>query len=303
MTFGVLGPYLDTTTASATKLNGQSMISGAGADLATLSPSIHKLVHCTASGSGFTVEHTYVANSTSDAYIDITGGGTAVAAATQVATLAAYSKVIDTGGLFTFDFKKAKWIESVSGTGAITDDVDGTTAEQAIKLASGATSGGRSAVTQIGLMQDFSKRSFISFKSRIGTLSSMNCRGGVNCDLVTSADSNTVNYAAEICTATNNNWYIRSATASATSASNTAITATTNRVGIKLEHYPDLGTPAVLMYIDAAAAVQKTSNIPTTGTGTNNNVMRFSNKNSTSSDRPWFVYGCRLVYTVSGAWV
>ena len=112
-----------------------------------------------------------------------------------------------------------------------------------------------------------------------------------------------MNYGAEVCTATNNNWWIRSATASATSATNTAIAATTNRVGIKLEAYPDLGTPAILMYIDAATAVQKTTNVPITGTGANNDVIRFSVKNSTSNDRPWFVYGCRLAYTVSGAWV
>ena len=211
--------------------------------------------------------------------------------------------MIDTGGQFTFNVHKASWVESVSGTGAIADDTDGTTGELSIKLSPGATSGGRAAITQIGLMQDFSKRSFLSFKSKIGTLSCINLSGGVNSDLVTSVDSNTVNYGAEVCTATNNNWWISTATASATSATNTAIAATTNRVGIKLEAYPDLGTPAVLMYIDAAAAVQKTTNVPITGTGANNNVIRFSVKNSTVSDRPWFIYGCRLAYTVSGAWV
>ena len=181
--------------------------------------------------------------------------------------------------------------------------MDGTTGELSIKLATGATSGGRSAITQVTLKQDFSKNSFLSFKSKVGTLSSLNLRGGVNCDLVTGADTNTISYSAEICTATNNNWFLRTATSGANTATNTSIAATTNRVGIKLEHYPALGTPSVLMYIDAAAAVQKTSNVPTTGAGANNNVLRFSVKNSTSSDRPWFIYGSRLVYQVLDSWV
>ena len=301
MTFGSLGPWLDQTANSATKLNGMTRISGSGADLATLSPALHKFLHCTATGSGFTVDHNYMANSTNDAYIDETNPASAVV--TYVANIAGNSSVIDTGAWLTMDVHKSKWIESVSGTGAITDDTDGTTSELAIKLATGATSGGRSAITQIGLKQDFSKRSFISFKSRVSTLSSLNLRGGVNCDLVTSSDANVIQYSAEICTVTNNNWFVRSATTSANTATNTSIAATTNRVGIKLEHYPDLGTPAVLMYIDTNSAVQKTTNVPTTGTGANNNVMRFSVKNSTGSDRPWYIYGSRLVYTVSDSWV
>lgn len=298
MTFGVLGPWLDTTAGSAVKLDGMTRISGAGVDLATLSPSIHKFLHCTASGSGFIVDHNYMANSTSDAYIDEqTAGSTA-----YITTIATNSKVIDTGGLFVFDVHVADWVASNTSTGTTTDDTDGTTGELSIKLAPGITSGSRAQVTQIGLKQDFSKRSFLSFKSRVGTLSSLNLRGGVNCDPVTSTDSNTISYSAEICTATNNNWYVRSATPSANTASNTGIAATTNRVGIKLEHYPDLGTPSVLMYIDAATAVTKTSNVPTTGAGANNAVIRYSIKNSTTADRPWFMYGCRLVYTVSDNW-
>lgn len=300
MSFGAYGPWLDTTAASATKLDGMTRISGPGSLLATLSPSIHKFLHCTASGSGFVVDHNYCANSTNDAYLD----EQSTASTNYVTTFSANSKVIDTAGHFTFDLKKAKWLESVSGTGVITDNTDGTTGELSIKLATGATSGGRSSVTQVGLIPDFGKRSFLSSKVRIETLSSLNCRGGINCDLVTSADSNNPNYAWEVCTATNNNWFIRCADGTATSASNTAIAATTNRTGLKLEHYPDLGTPSVLLYIGTASAVQKTTNVPTSpDVGVNNNVIRFSIKNSTTADRPMHIYGCRLVYTVTDAWV
>ena len=69
MVFGVLGPWLDQTAASATKLNGMMRISGAGADLAGLSPSIHKFLYCTSAGSGFLSEHSYKANAAGDAYL------------------------------------------------------------------------------------------------------------------------------------------------------------------------------------------------------------------------------------------
>ena len=298
MVFGALGPWLDQTANSATRLNGMMRISGPGGDLAGLSPAIHKFLYCTSSGSGFITEHSYKANAAGDAYLDETTGATVTAYTTN---LAGNSKILDYQ--LTMDMEKARFAESVSGTGVITDDVDGTTGELAVKLATGATSGGRSAITSIGLKQDFSKNSFLSFKSRVGTLSSLNLRGGVNCDLVTSADSNTISYSAEICTATNNNWFLRTATTGANTATNTSIAATANRVGIKLEHYPALGTPSVLMYIDAAAAVQKTSNVPTTGAGANNDVIRFSVKNSTIADRPWYIYGVRLVYQALDSWV
>ena len=41
---------------------------------------------------------------------------------------------MDTGTQFTFNVHKASWVESVSGTGAIADDTDGTTGELSIKL-------------------------------------------------------------------------------------------------------------------------------------------------------------------------
>ena len=67
MVFGALGPWLDQTTNSATRLNGMMRISGPGGDLATLSPAVHKFLYCTSAGSGFLSEHSYKANAAGNA--------------------------------------------------------------------------------------------------------------------------------------------------------------------------------------------------------------------------------------------
>ena len=65
---------------------------------------------------------------------------------------------------------------------------------------------------------------------------------------------------------------------------------------------PDLGTPEVDMYIDTGSVFQKTSDIPITGASADNNLIKHSLKNSTTSDRPYHIYGSRLVYMVSDNW-
>ena len=273
------------------------MITGAGSDLATLTPSKHYLLRCTTGGSGFAADTLYIANSTETGYVACTmvSGGTSSALPNP--------KFIDTQATFNTDIRKIKWVESHASGGTATDDTDGTTGEQSIKLSTGATSGARAQITQVGLKQDFGVNSGLQFKSRIATLSSLVLRGGVNCDPVTSADSNTAAYAAEICTATNNNWQIRTASGSNKNVSDTTIAATTNRQALKLEHTA-VGTIKVTLTIDSNAAAQSTTTVPTTGqVGANNNLIRFSIKNSTAANRDWFVYGCRLAYTVSDNWV
>ena len=295
MVFGLYGPADDQTSASATRVNGMWMISGPGADLAGLTPTKHLLLRCTSTGSGFTLNHLYIALADGTNWTDVASG--------SASNVRSNPKFIDMTFVKERDIATASWTESNSSTGDCTDDTDGTTSEHSIKLSTGSTSGSRAQITQTGMKQDFGVDSVFQFKSRIGTLSSLNLRAGVNCDPVTSADSNTASYSAEVCTATNNNWFVRTASGSNKNTSDSTVAATTSRQGVKLEHYAT-GTVKVMMYIDANTAVTTTTTVPTTGqVGANNNVMRFSMKNSTGSDRTWFMYDCRLAYTVSDSWV
>ena len=308
MTFGIEGPWSTTTEGSASKLNKMTVVSGSGTDLATLTKSEHGLWRCTATGSGFTINHLYLISADGTSAIDVSS--IAEHAHTSTSTggtlLDIYRgnpKFLDLALTKTDDLKKAQWNETIVTTGTITDTTDGTTGERSIKLATGTTSGGAATITYPHLQIDFSKRSFFQFKAKITTLSSMALHSGVNCDLVTAADSNTIKYDAEVCTTTNNNWHLRTASGSNKSMSDTGTAATTNRVGIRIEHFPDLGTPEADMYIDAGTVFQKTSDIPITGASDDATLIRHSVKNSTTADRPYDVYASRLVYTVSDNWV
>jgi len=56
------------------------------------------------------------------------------------------------------------------------------------------------------------------------------------------------------------------------------------------------------MYVDANNAFQKTTNIPISGSSSQNAVIKHSVKNSTGADRPLLMYGCRLSYTTNDDW-
>ena len=307
MVFGNGGPWSTTTSASTARLNLTSVISGTGADLATLDKTLHVIAKCTSTGSGFTINHVYQTTADGTSWTDVT----ATAAHTHSSTgegggleqiFTANSKFYDLGLTRTTDLKKASWNETVTTSGTGTDTIDGTSGERSIALSTGATSGGAYTITYPHLQIDFSKRSFFQFKAKITTLSALALHSGVNCDLVTDADSNTVKYDAEICTTTNNNWHLRTASGSNKSMSDTGTAATTNRVGIRIELFPDLGTPEADMYIDAGTVFQKTSDIPISGTSEDNNLIRHSIKNSAAADKIYNVYASRLAYYISDNW-
>ena len=285
-----------------------TVIWGSGTDLSGLDKTKHKLVVCTVDGGGLLKDHVYCANAIGDAWIDITttashthsgssdGGGI-------LDIFSGNPLFADTGSDFMHNIDKARWVEVVTSTGSTANDNDGTTGELSFKLSSGATSGAAATLAMKGLKLDFAKRSSFQFKARIGTATSLALHSGVNADDVTAADTNTAKYDAEVCTATNANWNIRTASGSNKTSSDTGIAITANRVAIRLEHHPELGTPEVDAYIDANTVFQKTGNVPVTGTTAVANLMKHSLKNSTAADRTYFVYANRIRYFISDNWV
>jgi len=306
---GLGDAWTSTTAGSVTKLNTSTIIWGSGEYLQTLDKTKHKVVVCTETSSGLTIDHVYLADSLGETWIDLS----TVAAHT-------HSSGTDGGDLTTvfianpkfFDLSLTKssdlitsgttWLKTLVSTGTITDDTDGTSGERSIKLLTGATSGGAATISYPHLQLDFSKRSIFQFKVRLSATTALAYHAGVGADNVTSADSNTIKYNAEVCTVTNTNWFLRSADGAANSTSDSGTAFDTNRVGIRIEHYPDLGTPRADMYIGAGTVFQKTSNIPTTGATSDANLVKHSLKNSAAADKNAFVYGTRLRYTISDEW-
>ncbi len=298
MTFGLGGPYNTTTPYSASKANITSVISGPGDDLAGLDKTQYTAIRCTVTGSGLVADHFYIPNAAGDAWLDIT---TSVAGILYEAFRSAPT-FIDTGFRYLSHLLKADWNQIVSSTGTITDDT--TANEKSIKLLTGATSGSGATIGQSNsnLKLDFSKNSQFQCMLKLSATTALALKAGVNCETVTSADDNTVKYEAQLCTVTNANWNIRTATGSANSESNSGIAFTTSQVSVRLEHFPTLGTPKIDMYVDSAAAFTKTSDIPVSGSSDLLALMKFSLKNSAAADKNCFVYGARLRYYTSSQW-
>jgi hypothetical protein len=308
MAFGVAGPW-GNTVGSKPKMNLMTMVSGAGSDLATLDPTKQGSCRCTTTGSGFTINHFYISNGV-NAWVDVsvatshthdspTQGGTLL----EILQAAGNSKLIDTAGFFMFDADVAQWVTTLTSTGAATNDTDGTTFEKSVKLATGATSGASATINVPGGVDvNFAQPGMWQSKIRIGTLSSLNCRGGVHTDSVVSADSNNVAYGLEVCTATNNNWWSRTASGTNKSVEDTTIAATVNRAGLKIIHLPTASPAKTIAYIDASTGYTKTTDIPVAGGGGHSNLFRWSIKNSTGADRPMYVYATRVRYYANTNW-
>lgn len=308
MVFGLGAPWTDQITGSSSKLNFMTVPFGPGTDLAGLDKTKHKLVVCTVDGGGLLKDHVYCANSVGNAWIDIT----VTAAHTHSGTndggglldiMANNPEFMDTGSDFMFNIDKSRWVETLVTGGTTANDNDGTTGELSFKLSTGVTLAAASTLAMKGLKLDFAQRSSFQFKARIGTATSLALHSGVNADDVTAVDSNLAKYNAEVCTVTNNNWNIRTASGSNKTSSDTGIAITANRVAIRLEHHPEFGTPEVDAYIDAATVFQKTGNVPVTGTTAVANLMKHSLKNSTAADRTYYVYANRLRYYINDNWV
>jgi len=298
-----LGDSWGTTEGSTSKLNKMTVPSGTGDYLQTLDKSKHKLVVCTSTSGGLTINHVYLASADATTWIDLadivgTSGSTDV-----INIFIGDPKFYDLMLTKTNDLQSAQWIGTAVSSGTVANDTDGTTGERSIKLLTGATSGGAYTISYPHLQNDFSKTSMFEFKVRLSATTALAYHAGVGADDVTAADSNTIKYNAEVCTVSNTNWWLRTASGSANSSSDSGTAFTTNRVGIRIEHYPTAGTPRADMYIGAGTVFSKTTNIPVSGATADNNLIKHSLKNSTTADKNAFIYGSRLRYTVNDEWI
>ncbi len=292
------------TPHSDTRMNRMTNIPNTGTVLATLDKTKHGIFICTADGSGLFKDNLYFCNAAGDSLIrvknELLGGGLA-------STFQEEPKYFDlnltkTTDLYEVDWTTAKfWIRTVTSTGTVENKTDGTTGEHSIRLRPNATSGSGATISYPHLKLDWSKTATYQAKLQIETFSSLALHSGVGADDITAADSNTRKVQAEVCTVTNNNWWLRTANGTANSASDTGIAATANRVGIRINFLPTASEAD--LQIDAGTLLQKTSNIPISGATADNNLIKHSIKNSTAADRPLLVYGTRLSYTVSDNWV
>jgi len=298
-------PWTNSTPASAARNNRTGVITDTGTNLAALDKTKHKIVTCSSTGSGYTLDHAYLFLEDGTDKVDLmsTDAHTHLDSSTGGAfidILVANPKSFILGLTKTDELLKANWIQTVTSTGTIEDN---TTGERYIRLRTNGTSGAAATISYPHLKLDFGATSIFQAKLQIETATSLALHSGVACDDVTAADSNTRKLQAEVCTATNSNWWLRTASGSANSASDTGIAISANAVAINIVHYPTLGTPRADLLIDTGTVLQKTTNIPTSSATAADNLIKHSIKNSTAADRPLRVYASRLQYKVSDNWV
>jgi len=303
----VSDPWTNSTVASTARNNKVTVISLTGDELDALDITKHRVVFCTEDGGEFLKDHTYTANADEDAWIDITA-------------VSSHTHYDDTDGgdildiyvsnndkfylnmLKPTDWVKAQWVQTVTGTGSVEDSEDASGVNY-IRLRPNGTSGSAATINYPAAITGSWQFPFhLVFVAQIETATSIAIHIGVDADDVTAADSNTRKMQAEVCTATNSNWWLRTASGSANSATDTGTAISANKVGIALLNRGYLGTPDCLMAIGGDEVAQKTSNIATSSSNTAGNILKFSIKNSTAADRPLRAYAGRLDYQTESIW-
>jgi len=278
-----------------------TIISGTGAYLATITAIENgQVIVCTSTGSGFTENHAYVWDTS--AWVDLTNVSHTHSSASDGGSIVGIHRAnptfIDSGARYTLYPQKVDYLQVVSGTGAITDDT--TSSVYTIKLDTGATSSSGATIHIPGFKHDFSKESFYQTSIKLSSTADLATKLGPSMETATAADDNNVKYGIEQCTTTGANWLIRSATGAARSTQDSGTAVSTSQIYFRCEHYP--GTPKTDTYINNGAAITKSTDIATTGAGTNNNVFKLSIKNSTGASKTMLCYGSRIAYYVSDTW-
>ena len=297
----------DGDQSSVARNNIKNPVVGTGDYIQSLDLTKFKVAICTEDSTDLelTEDHIYIVNAAQDALIDITDVTPHVHDSDAhggkfFEIISSSYQYHDLELIRTDDLKKAQWIETVTGTGSIEDATDGTTGERSIRLRPNGTSGSGATISYPYVSMNWGGRAIYEAKVRIETATSLAFHSGVGADDVTVADSNTRKIQAEICTATNSNWWLRTANGTTNSAADSGIAITTNRALIFIEHFPD--DTETDLYIDESSALQKTNHIPTGGLTLPINLLKHSIKNSVGADRPIHIYGTRLRFHTNAIW-
>lgn len=309
-----LGDSWGLVPGSPSKLNIMTVPSGTGSYLASLDFSKHKLLVCTASGSGFTKDHVYLCETDGSGVLDIFGG---IASHKHYSAsdggqfgrvLSENGAVIDTGGQLTTDIDIDFWSESVAGTGSTEERTDHSDygSQKVIKVLTGATSGSTSSRRLQGLKPNYMYDAAESVGTsqmqavvQVSHTTSINARWGIGVESLAAADDNNRKYGFNLCTSVNGNWFARSASGSTRSDSDMGVAFTTAVTNISATYNAE--EEQINYYIDFDDLLEKTDDIPLSGVGSAD-IFRVGVKNSTAADRNAWLLKLRLSYYTTDNW-
>lgn len=302
-------PWASGTAASTARKNKTSIIADTGTNLAALDKTKFSLLKCTADGDVYLKDHLYLCledGGTTDLGLvpDHTHGNTSPGDGGGLIYIQMFNpEDLDLLLIKPTDLIKANWNQVVTGTGSIEDSSFLGTSKMYIRLRPNGTSGSGATIKYTANVNvAFDNPSIFVAVGSFETADSLAFHAGVNADDVTAADSNTRKYQAEVCTATNNNWWLRTANDTSNTASDIGVAIETGDKSIKIVHDPWASTPYALMEINAANRFTKTTDIPVTGSNSTGNILKFSIKNNTAADRPYRFKGARLSYITNDSW-
>lgn len=302
---GLGDAWTEGTSGSVAKLNLVTIPSGTGDYINSLDKTKHKVAYVTADGSGLLANHLYVSDGST--WLDI-----------QTIQDHFHSHSGD-GGDFTeivigmteqinyhnpYHLRKADWTETVSGTGSTSEVTnDATWSNNAIlKLVTGATSGS-GATLQIGAVRhDFGDHSGFNMILRMTQTTDIASHWGFGMETVTAADDNVRKHGVVQCTATNGNWFGRTATGSAHSDSDTGVAVSTSETFIKSQVFPLAGTPNQIVAVAGTLALTKTTDIPVDGSGSRTNHFKISLKNNAAVTKDCYLIKLKEAYWSNGWW-
>lgn len=296
--------YDDSTPASVLRENLTGVISGTGTYLATLDYSKHKILVCTETGLGFTIDHVYLCEADGLGVVDISSSipHTHTSSTDGGPLSDVFSSTIDyvdTGGLYMFNMLKADWVEVITSTGSTSESTSetGFTNHKVLKVSTGATSGATANLKKLGMTQSWDKPSYFAITNSFSATTALSSHWGYSVEPLADADNNTRKYGLVNCTATNGNWFIRSADGSARSDSDTGTAFTTNVDSFVVKHNPS--APSVSAYMNGTLLLTKTSNIPTTDSTTfRDPLWLFGIKNSAAADKVATLYKLKMGYYI-----
>jgi hypothetical protein len=305
----------DQTVGDASRLNLTGIVSGTGAYLAGLNKAQHKLLHCTSTGSGFTKDHIYLCLTDGSGTVDLGGVAGGVAPHTHyddseggsmgelMITAANVMVTWDTN----FNIDKTYWVEAVSGTGSTEQRTDHAsyTDQMVLKLLTGATSGSGANLRYSGQTIDYNPDTNLGNAQmqcvvQVSSTSSINARWGFGMENITSADDNARKFGFNLCTSVNGNWFARTANGTTRSDSDMGVAFGTSVTNLTAQF--DGALDQCEFYVGFANKLTKTSDIPTSGSGSGSNLFRVGVKNSTASNRDAWLLKMRLSYYSTDNW-
>ncbi len=297
-------PFTELMGFSSTKGNVMTVVAYSGTEISTLTGSAYdgQIVYCHTSGSIYLQGHWY-------GWDKIKNGGTWVdlASLPENYTFFTSDDVLHSGCVIDKRSpSKGQFITDNSGTGAAVTDVVSDDSLQWVEMATGTTSTGWAALYAGGPHLDWGQPVTlkVKFKTSNNAVTGQINKLGVNIDRAGTGPSNRKNFGIEWCDG-DSSFQIHSGNGTNQSNFDTNIAVTTDSTWeADMYFYP--GDKVVVDFDDGTTVTskEKTTFIPTSGSSTEDGLMKFSISNNAgnTTSRLLKIRAAYLVYSTNDSW-